>query len=65
MALPCIFIGHVVFPPVDAGYAGIDDDYPENRRTLMAALLIPTCVSFARNIALSGPAFLQEPFSSP
>lgn len=61
MALPYIFIARVMFPRTDAGYASIDDYYLENRRALMTALLIPTCVSFASNIALSGSAFLQEP----
>jgi len=61
MALPYIFIGRVMFPRVDARYACADDYYMENRRALMTALLIPTCISFASNIAVQGAAFLQAP----
>jgi len=61
MALPYIFAGRVMFPRADARYASADDYYLENRRALMIALLIPTCISFASNILFWGAAFLQAP----
>lgn len=55
MALPYIFVSHVMFPVELKEGRSLEDHYFEQQRVLMAALLMPALLSMLYNIVISPP----------